>query len=384
MTGRTLPVQALRKAHLDGSLTAPGGIPAANFQPASVDLRFGDHAYRLRASFLPHSQTVRKRIDSYAIERLDLTPGQVLEPGRPYLIPLMESLDLPPDVVGLANPKSSAGRIDTLCRVVSDRSHRFDEIAAGYSGPLYVEIVSRTFPLRVWPGMAFTQLRLSEAGTPAELGEDELRQLHDDYGLVTGVAGKRKARNLVLQAGVELSLDLSGDEQGIVGYRARQNTEVLDANERELNWRRYWEPVYREVDAERVVLQPEEFYLLLSAEALSVPPTVAAEMAPYEVTSGELRTHYAGFFDPGFGFSQSGAQGSRATLEVRAHDVPFMVEQGQRVCRLNYTWLTARPDFLYGHEIGSNYQSQIVTLGKHFTRPTVSPPASQLSLLRHS
>ncbi|HEX7134973.1 MAG TPA: 2'-deoxycytidine 5'-triphosphate deaminase, partial [Iamia sp.] len=190
----------------------------------------------------------------------------------------------------------------------------------------------------------------------------------------------------ITDEGLGLTLDLRGDENGVVGYRAKRNTEVLDFDDREQQWQRFWEPVYRDVDHERLVLEPEEFYLLLSREAITIPPDLAAEMVPYDVRSGEVRTHYAGFFDPGFGFDTSagwgndGDHGSQATLEVRAHDVPFVVEQGQRVCWMTYSHMVTRPEFLYGAEIASNYQGQINTLSKHFTRPRSEPRSTQGNL----
>ncbi len=386
--GRVMAVQHLRQAVADGVISAPD-VPRGNIQPASLDLRFGPVAYRLRASFLAHSQTVAAAIDQYAIEEMAIDPdrGLVLEPRRPYLIPLRESLDLPADLAGFVNPKSSAGRVDTLCRALTDHSDSFDQIRRGYSGPLYVEIVSRTFPLLIRPDMTFVQLRLFD-NTPGLVTDEQLRAVHREVGLVHDPETGRKVPMPITDEGLGLTLDLRGDDNGVVGYRAKRNTEVLDFDQREQQWQRFWEPVYRDVDHERLVLEPEEFYLLLSREAITIPPQLAAEMVPYDVRSGEVRTHYAGFFDPGFGFDTSsgwGARGrsgggSQATLEVRAHDVPFVVEQGQRVCWMTYSQMAEVPEFLYGAEIGSNYQDQINTLSKHFTRPRTEPRTTQASL----
>jgi dCTP deaminase len=379
--GRVLPVQALRAALGDGTITASVPVPAANVQPASLDLRFGDVAYRLRASFLAHSSGVAEALDQYAIEELPLGPGVVLEPRRPYLIPLREGLALPPDLAGFVNPKSSAGRVDTLCRALTDRSDSFDQIRRGYEGPLYVEVVSRTFPLLIRPDMTLVQLRLFD-NRSGLVGDAELRDLHDSVGLVRDAATGARVPMPVTDEGLGLTLDLRGDENGVVGFRAKRNTEVLDFGRLDQQWQRFWEPVYRDVDQPRLVLEPEEFYLLMSHEAITIPPGLASEMVPYDVRSGEVRTHYAGFFDPGFGYDpepggDGTTRGSQATLEVRAHDVPFVVEQGQRVCWMSYSRMAAPPEFLYGHAIGSNYQGQISTLSKHFTRPTSAPRARQ-------
>ena len=247
----------------------------------------------------------------------------MLEPRRPYLIPLRESLDLPPDLAGFVNPKSSAGRVDTLCRALTDRSDSFDQIRRGYRGPLYVEVVSRTFPLLIRPDMTLVQLRLFD-NNPGLATDGELREVHRTVGLVHDPSTGKKVPMPITDEGLGLTLDLRGDENGVVGYRAKRNTEVLDFDQRDQQWQRFWEPVYRDVDHERLVLEPEEFYLLLSREAITIPPDLAAEMVPYDVRSGEVRTHYAGFFDPGFGFDTSSgwgtkgrSGGSQATLEVR-------------------------------------------------------------------
>lgn len=386
--GRVLPVQALRRSIASGAIQTSVGIPPENVQPASLDLRFGDVAYRLRASFLAHSSTVQSAIDQYAIEELSLTDGLVLEPRRPYLIPLRESLALPADLAGFVNPKSSAGRVDTLCRALTDRSDSFDQIRRGYTGPLYVEVVSRTFPLLIRPDMTLVQLRLFD-NQPGLVSDEHLRTVHKEIGLVHDPETGKKVPMPITDEGLGLTLDLRGDDNGVVGYRAKRNTEVLDFDQRDQQWQRFWEPVYRDVDHERLVLEPEEFYLLLSRESITIPPDLAAEMVPYDVRSGEVRTHYAGFFDPGFGFDTGPGpgkrnrplqHGSQATLEVRAHDVPFVVEQGQRVCWMTYSRITERPDFLYGAEIGSNYQDQINTLSKHFTRPVTEPRTAQGNL----
>ena len=381
ISGRILPVQALRRAAEEGRIRAEAPIPRPNFQPASLDLRFGEVAYRLRASFLAHKTKVATRVADHAIDELPLHGGLILEPRRPYLIPLREGLALGPKERAYVNPKSSAGRVDTLCRVITDYSDRFDEIDEEYAGPMYVEVVSRTFPLRIEPDMTLVQLRLF-CGEDGPLNEVELQQLQDRVGLVRNRSRSKPLEAPLLEEGIGLSLDLSGDENGVVGYRAKRNSPMLDYGQRDQDWRRYWEQVYRDPDAKRLVLEPEEFYLLLSQEAVSVPPEVGAEMVPYDVRTGELRTHYAGFFDPGFGYRAGHRFGSRATLEVRAHDVPFVVEDGQRVCRLAYSRMDQAPDFLYGAEIASNYQQQIATLSKHFTRPESRPRSGQLPLFR--
>jgi dCTP deaminase len=343
-------------------------IPSENVQPASLDLRLGEVAYRIRCSFLPDRHTVEDRIKDFVIDELDLRrEGVVLETKRPYLIPLKERLALPPGVRGKANPKSSTGRIDVFTRVITDTSYRFDEIADGYCGPLYLEVVPLSFPIRVREDLALNQLRLS-AGR-AQLSDDDVRAFHGRQPLLHEGGVPVPASALALGDGLFLGLDLRGDATGHVGYRARDNAPLLDVAKSAaapVDPEPFWERVRRE-DGDRVVLTPQRFYLLMSNEAVSIPPTLAAEMTAYDPTSGELRTHYAGFFDPGFGYDAGGAfSGSCAALEVRAHDVPFMIEHGQRVCKLTFEQMLDVPERLYGRDIGSNYQRQSETLSRHF------------------
>ena len=364
-----LPSQHLAAAIDSGAIDAGNfKIPAENIQPASLDLRLGEVAYRIRCSFLPDRHTVEQKVKDFTIDELNLhAEGAVLETNRPYLIPLKERLALPPGIRGKANPKSSTGRLDVFTRVITDESYRFDEISPGYHGPLYLEVVPLSFAIRVREGLALSQLRLSVGRS--ELTDDELRAFHAHEPLLFERGRPVPAAELALATGMFLSLDLRGDESGRVGYRARDNAPLLDLTRpAPLEPDAYWEPVRHE-DGDRIVLVPQKFYLLMSDEAVRIPPGLAAEMTAYDPTSGELRTHYAGFFDPGFGFdTENRFRGSRAALEVRAHDVPFMIENGQRVCKLTFERMMEQPSVLYGQGIGT-YQRQEDTLGKHFLSP---------------
>ena len=362
-----LPSQFLTAA-IDSGVISAGGftIPRDNIQPASLDLRLGEVAYRIRCSFLPGRHSVADRLKDYVIDELDLhREGAVLETNRPYLIPLKERLALPAHLRGKANPKSSTGRLDVFTRVITDGSDRFDEVAEGYTGNLYLEVVPLSFAIRVREDLSLNQLRLS-VGRP-ELSDEELRRFHATQPLLFRHGEPVAGDELAIDDGLFLSLDLRGDRSGRVGYRARDNAPLLDMTRvGGLDPDAYWEHVKGE-EGDRIVLTPQRFYLLMSDESVTIPPDLAAEMMAYDPTSGELRTHYAGFFDPGFGYDGAGLfRGSRAALEVRAHDVPFMIEHGQRVCKLTFERMLAEPATLYGHGIGSSYQQQEETLGKHF------------------
>lgn len=341
-------------------------IRPESVQPASIDLRLADHAWPLRCSFLPSSGTaVMDRVADLALDRIDLRDGATLERDRPYLIPLLEELALPAHVRAKANPKSSTGRLDVFTRVITDGNHRFDEVPAGHRGRLYLEVVPRSFAVRVQERLSLNQLRLATGD--ARLGDRELRAVHEQQPLLYVDREPLRGGDLSISDGLFLSVDLSGPHNRVVGYRAKKNSNRLDMTQlHHYRWRDYWEPVTPEAKG-RIVLDPEVFYLLISAEGVCVPPALAAEMLAYDPTAGELRTHYAGFFDPGFGFDPSGRRfGSRAALEVRARDVPFMVEHRQPICKLAFERMLSVPDRLYGSDVGSNYQGQETMLSKHF------------------
>lgn len=368
-SGGILPSQLLREAVDQGWIRSGEhyAIPAGNIQPASMDLRLGERAWALRCSFLPDAgSTVQERVDDLAWDEISLVDGATLNPDRPYVIPLMEGLALPEGVYGKANPKSSTGRLDVFTRVITDRNDRFDEIPDGYRGGLYLEVVPRTFAVKVQRHLSLNQMRL--AVRDPRVGDADLKHVHlTEFPLLYTGQAPVPADDLTLSGGLFLSVDLSGPPNKVVGYRAKKNSRRLDmALDGQYWWRDFWEPVYPERGG-RVVLEPEIFYLLLSAEGVCVPPAYAAEMMAYDPTAGELRTHYAGFFDPGFGYPAGGSSyGTRAALEVRARDVPFMIEHGQAICKLAFERMYEEPDQLYGHGAGSHYQGQNNMLSKHF------------------
>jgi dCTP deaminase len=370
-----LPSQALRQA-IDNGWISSGDfrIRPDAIQPASLDLRLGDRGWALRCSFLPdRGSTVEAKVRDVAFQPIDLREGIVLERDRPYLVPLREELALPADIRGKANPKSSTGRLDVFTRVITDKQHRFDEIQAGYHGKMYLEIVPRSFAVRVKAGLALNQLRLSRG--EVRLGDSEIEALQGETPLVYLDSHPLRESELAISDGIFLSLDLAGSVDRVVGYRAKKNSHPIDLSKfRAYRWRDYWDPVYPEGGG-KVVLEPEIFYLLLSAEGVCIPPHIAAEMMAYDPTAGELRTHYAGFFDPGFGYDLGGDRhGSRAALEVRARDVSFMVEHRQPVCKLALEEMGGKPDCLYGRDLGSNYQGQVTTLSKHFEEQMAGAP----------
>lgn len=361
------PSQALAQA-IEREWVSSGDyrIRPEAIQPASIDLRLGDVAWALRCSFLPDADsTVEEKMEGLAFQRIDLRDGAVLERDRPYLVPLIEELALPEDVRARANPKSSTGRLDVFTRVITDRHHRFDDVRAGYRGRLYLEIVPRSFAIQVKTGLSLNQLRLARG--EVRLGDARIRELQAETPLLYLGSEPVPQAEVAVADGLFLSLDLSGPEDRVVGYRAKKNSLPVDLSKiRAYRWNDYWDPVYPEAGG-RIVLEPEIFYLLLSAEGVSIPPRIAAEMAAYDPTAGELRTHYAGFFDPGFGYDPAGGRpGSRAALEVRARDVSFMVEHRQPVCKLTLEWMESAAERLYGADLGSNYQGQVTMLSKHF------------------
>lgn len=372
-TSGVFPIQSIRSLVAEGIVSAGKyTIPAHSYQPASLDLRLGEKAYRLRSSFLPDQLRVQEKLSEYSMEEVDLRDGAILERNRPYLIPLLEGLRLPPDVRGRANPRSSTGRLDIFTRVVTDRGFQFDEVPPGYYGPLYLEVFSRTFTIRVQTELALNQLRFMR-GSGVALADSEIVTTHNEEPLLFREGQPVGTTDLRTSGGLFLSLDLQ--REGSVGFRAKRNSQLLDLGKsHHYEWEDFWEPV-RSERGKRLVLEPEEFYLLISVEAVRVLPDLAADMVAYDPTSGELRTHYAGFFDPGFGWSESGrVKGSKAVLEVRAHDVPFAIEHGQPLAKLAFLRMTERPIELYGASIGSHFQAQDLNLSRQF-KPV--PPRQQ-------
>ncbi|PWE49209.1 2'-deoxycytidine 5'-triphosphate deaminase [Thioclava sp. NG1] len=357
MTIGVLPDTKLQEMITRGEIAADPAIIPEQIQPASLDLRLGTVAYRLRASFLAgKGQKVSHRLHDFEMHRMALTDdGVVLEKGCVYLVPLMESLALPEGVTAVANAKSSTGRLDLLTRLITDDGTEFDRIPQGYSGPLYAEICPRSFSVLVRPGMRLNQIRF-RAGQ-AVLSDAELKILHQQEPLVDGPA--------VIDEGLGFSVDLKPSEGDLVGYRAKPHTGVIDIDKiGHYPARDFWEEV-RASDG-RIILDPGAFYILVSREAVTIPPDHAAEMAPYLAMVGEFRVHYAGFFDPGFGHGAAGGTGSRGVLEVRCHEAPFALEHGQVVGRLVYERMAEEPRQLYGKDIASNYQGQGLKLAKHF------------------
>ena len=306
------------------ALAAAGGIlPATDFvpdqiQPASLDLRLGEVAYRVRASFLPGpNTTVAERIDELKLHEFSLSDGAVLETNCVYIVPLIESLALPDDIAAAANPKSSTGRLDVFTRVIADETRGFDRISAGYHGPLYAEISPKTFPVLVREGSRLSQIRFRRGH--ALLDAAALRDLHARERLTDDADAD-------VGDGIAVGVDLAGlGPDGLVGYRAKRHTGVIDVERRGgYDLADFWEPMTARPD-NSLVLDPDEFYILASKEAVQVPPDYAAEMVPFDPLVGEFRVHYAGFFDPGFGYAGAGGRGARAVLEVRSREVPFIL-----------------------------------------------------------
>lgn len=345
-------------------------------QPASIDLRLGLKAWRVPASFLPgKGNLVSERLKNFAMHEISLVDGAVLECGCVYIVKLLEHVSLTDDLNGVANPKSSTGRLDVFTRLIVDGAQEFEDVPTGYSGPLYVEISPRTFSILVRTGSRLNQLRIRRGYSVTTDKEMEILQKH------VGLVRTEGDNNLPdkIKNGVPLSVDLVG-EKGLIGYKARKHSRLIDVDKPNFYKREFfWEKITTEdliyqtnfsengTSSSGLVLSPDAFYILASKEYVSVPSNYAAEMRAYDTKVGEFRAHYAGFFDPGFGLSELGASKTRAVLEVRSHDVPFLIEQEQTICRLVYEPMANVPNFLYGEAGGANnYQAQGLKLSKHF------------------
>jgi dCTP deaminase len=351
-----LPSQALADLIATGAIAADPPVRDDQLQPASLDLRLGTVAYRVRASFLTgRGATVEDRLAEFTMHKVNLTDGAVLEKNCVYVIPLAERLALPPGLTAVANAKSSTGRLDLLTRTITDGGIEFDRIPEGYTGPLYAEVCPRSFSVLVRAGQRLNQIRFRSGH--AVLTDAELTALHAAEPLVSGEA--------VISEGLGFSVDLRPANGDLVGYRAKPHAGVIDLDRiGHYPAAEFWEALH--TTEGRIILDPGAFYILVSREAVTIPPDYAAEMAPYLAMVGEFRVHYAGFFDPGFGHALAGGIGSRGVLEVRCHEAPFVLEHGQVVGRLVYEHMSARPQTLYGAGISSNYQGQGLKLAKQF------------------
>lgn len=359
MNSGILSDRSIDRLIADGAIRMSAPLAEAQIQPASLDLRLGEKAYRVRASFLPGPRrTVATRLQDVALHEFSLLEGAVLETGCVYIVPLLESFSLPKEISASTNPKSSTGRLDIFTRIITDRATGFDQLENGYEGPLYAEISPSTFPILVRTGSRLAQIRF-RIGEP-RLDDVTLAALHRQYKIVN-------EDNPSFSNGIALSVDLSSfDDQKLIGYRAKRHAGLIDVDKRSsYKASDYWEPIFAS-DDHSLVLDPRAFYILASKEAVHVPPETAAEMVAFDPLVGEFRVHYAGFFDPGFGHSAAGGAGSRAVLEVRSYEVPFILEHGQTIGRLVYERMRETPKSLYGQALNSNYQAQGLKLSKHF------------------
>jgi len=395
-----LPAQSIRRLISSGVISAPESLPIADsqVQPASVDLRLGPQAFHVRASFLPgKSSTLLTKIhDGLLIDTIDLRQPTLLTPNSVYIVKLIESLRLPADVSGIANPKSTTGRLDIFTRLITESGDEFERVPRGYSGDLYVEVVTRSFPVYVREGLKLNQLRFVRGRAEArgdsvlrELAKDDLLVKFDDLptrsededSLVKEINRFARAVN----RGLSITVDLQGNERSdVVAYKAKKYAEPIDLSKiRHYEMADFWEFI-RKPKSRRLILEPNEFYLLASKEKVRVPPDHAAEMVAYDPTMGEFHVHYAGFFDPGFGYGAQGeVLGTKAVLEVRAHDMPILLEDGQLVGKLLYYRMAGTPQVVYGQDIGSSYQKQELTPSKQFKIPENDEPKEPFSAKRN-
>ncbi len=365
-----LPSQEIANLIARGHVSAARAIEPEHIQPASLDLRLGDMAHRVRASFLPGpNSTVEAKIKELRMTRVDLTGAPVLEKDCVYIVPLVEELNLPENISGKANPKSTTGRLDIFTRLITDYGTVYDRVPSGYKGKLYAEIASRTFTVGIRAGMRLSQLRFVR-GNPDSRDMSRIKKLDQEEPLVymdddTPVKAQ-------IDRGLRITINLEAVEKGeVIAYKAKRNAPVIELDKiNHYPSGDFWEMQYQTA-GKSLILDPGDFYILASRERVRVPPDFAAEMVPFDPSDGEFRIHYAGFFDPGFGYGSSEIKGTRAVLEVRAHEVPFLMEHGQLVGRLNYMHLLSRPAKIYGTNIGSSYQHQALTLSKQFRREPV-------------
>jgi dCTP deaminase len=372
-----LSSQEIRELIRSGKIRSRLEIRDDQIQPASIDLRLGNRAYRVRASFLPNGKyPIGPKIRELLLEEMDLTMPVELKTNQVFIVPVIENLELPPDMGGKANPKSTTGRLDVFTRLMTESGMEFEQVPKGYSGNLYVEIVPRTFGIVVKEGTKLNQLRLFRGNPQSD--DEQLRKLSQKRQLVFRENGDAPIKPII-RGGLRISVDLEGEgARSIVAYRAKRNLTPIDLSKvGAYDVADFWEPI-KGADSNSMILNPGEFYLLASKERVGVPPGYAAEMEPYDPSIGEFTVHYAGFFDPGFGYgSQGEIRGTKAVLEVRAHEVPILLEDAQEVGRLVYHRMAEVPDKVYGQAIGSSYQQQGLALSKQFKSAISAQVAAQ-------
>ena len=367
--------QAINK----GYITSKDKIDDKQIQPASLDLRLGHRGFRLKASFLPGPKgKVEPKAKSLSLHSFELKDAMMLEANCTYLIELAESLALPKNISAIANPKSSTGRIDVFVRLITDYGHYFDSAQAGYHGKLWLEITPRSFGIIIHPHSLLAQLRLRR-GRPAfdnyRLNDLHKRQSlafvkHDSAQSYKGQAHKGRSWQdemaLNINNGLLLSVDLLGRD-GLCGYRAKSYTPMIDidrVNHYAID--DFWDEMTPPKNG-RLILEPDRFYILASREAVRIPPSHSAQMVAFDSQIGEFRAHYAGFFDPGFGFACDG--GAHAVLEIRSRETAFFLEDGQTIGRLIFERLLeplGQTQSHYDQLSSAHYQGQGLALSKHF------------------
>lgn len=366
------PSQKIRELVSNGRIFSESKIEESQIQPSSIDLRLGAFAYRVRASFLPgNNSTVSEKVKDLVMTRIDLRKATVFEKGCVYIVPLLEELNLPDDVYAKANPKSTTGRLDIFTRLICDYGTEFERVPEGYRGKLYAEVVPRTFTVIVSEGIKLNQLRFVKGGAPSS--DKQLKKLDDKEKLVYSSSTNElrtetyELAEPIIDNGLKFSINLRGNKDNpVIGYRAKKNAPAVDLQKVSFyDPEEFWEVIHAP-KSNSIILSPDDFHILISKEKVRIPPAYAAEMVAYDPSIGEFRIHYAGFFDPGFGYGSNDIKGTCAVLEVRSHEVPFLVEDGQVVGRLIYERLLAPSDKVYGVGIGSSYQSQGLALSKHF------------------
>ena len=326
-------------------------------QPSSMDLTLSNECYELRYSFLSPKGKIRNKLKTLSIKRYDLTNGLVFKKNHTYLVRLNEKLNLNSPIKGKCNPKSSTGRLDIFCRVILDYTDEYEKVPYGYSGDIFLEVTTRAFDIFLTKGDSLNQMRLTNISNDF-IRDEDLRKFHNNEAIIFDQNDYLLKPNI--SSGLKISVDLSSKDQ-IIAYKAKKKSPKLIFSKKHIHDpRKYWEFIKK--DNGNLTIFPNEFFILKSKQKIRIPKTMAAEMVPYDTSIGDFRVHYAGFFDPGFG----DRNGSYAVLEVKTHEVPFNIEDGQYIARLIFENLNKNTDFTYGSKINSNYQNQELALSKHF------------------
>ena len=330
---------------------------SSQIQPSSLDLTLSEECYEIEASFLSPNHNIRDKLNNIINKKIDLNEVYIFKKNITYIVRLNEKLNLKNDIFGKCNPKSSTGRLDIFCRAILNFSDEYEKIPLNYNGEIFLEITPRSFNIALIKGDSLNQMRLIYQNHDY-VDDESLHNFHNIDPIIFDEFGNTNVADI--SSGLKISVDLKKINK-TSAYIAKDNAPVLHYDK--INSHKvadFWDTIKTKDDY--LIIKPGKFYILKSKQKIRIPKTMAGEMKPYDTGIGDFRVHYAGFFDPGFG----DPFGSYAVLEVKTNEVPFILNDGQVIAKIQYEKLNKETKVVYGSNIKSNYQNQELALSKHF------------------